>query len=127
MALGLKGSRRIRLTTSPPSVSQLSRKCGSLDISQPHGPLWPVTSVALPLPLHRQRVLENRILRRMFVLKRDEVVGGSLMILQALCSLIGPYTFLKNFQSQLFHIILFFSIMDHVSHLYITRVSTIHH
>jgi hypothetical protein len=49
MFLGVEHSWYVRLTTSLPPVSQLSKQCGILNISDTYRPPQPVTGIALNL------------------------------------------------------------------------------
>jgi hypothetical protein len=57
---GGKGCRRVRPTNSPPSVSRLSRKCGSLDVSQTYRTPRPITGTALPFFTSRQKSTQGK-------------------------------------------------------------------
>jgi hypothetical protein len=58
--LALWGGAERRLASSLPPVSQLSRKCGNLDILQPCWPLQPVNRISLPFTVPKTN--DNRII-----------------------------------------------------------------
>jgi hypothetical protein len=63
---GVTGGRCAGLTTSPPEVSRLSRKCGRLDVPQPYGPPRPVTGITLFFYAHSSQLHHACYLQYLF-------------------------------------------------------------
>jgi hypothetical protein len=57
---GVNRCRRVRLTTSPPSVARLSRKCEIIDVLQSYRPARHVTGIALLFLFTQQEPLTHQ-------------------------------------------------------------------
>jgi hypothetical protein len=85
---GVKGCRRVRLTTLPPSVSRLSRYCGILNVSQPYGPPWPGTGITLPMTLRDSMPAAISVLFDIII----ELHAGSIVCMMKCVLVVGQIT-----------------------------------